>query len=90
MTETKTYMDLNKEEPLSMVANSTDVEKFYQEIVEGLSAESKYLPSRYFYDQKGDELFQEIMACDDGTKTTLLSDYLTGKISYGQQHALYE
>lgn len=35
--------------------------KFAQEVDAGLSAEPKKLPSKYFYDEKGDELFVEIM-----------------------------
>ena len=34
---------------------------FASDVNEGLSSEPKYLSSKYFYDQKGDELFQEIM-----------------------------
>ena len=35
---------------------------FADDIREGLSASPKALPSRYFYDEKGDVLFQQIMA----------------------------
>lgn len=35
---------------------------FQDEISEGLSSFPKYLSSKYFYDKKGDKLFQEIMA----------------------------
>jgi len=35
---------------------------FKKEVFEGLSAFPKYLSSKYFYDKKGDKLFQEIMA----------------------------
>lgn len=31
------------------------------DIIEGLKAVSKYIPSKYFYDAKGDEIFQQIM-----------------------------
>lgn len=34
---------------------------FAQEVMEGLSASPKYLSSKYFYDEKGDALFQQIM-----------------------------
>lgn len=34
---------------------------FASDVDEGLSADSKSLPSRYFYDKKGDELFIKIM-----------------------------
>ncbi len=34
---------------------------FFKDVTEGLSARPKFLPSKYFYDQAGDALFQEIM-----------------------------
>ena len=36
-------------------------QQFAKDVKDGLSAEQKYLPSRYFYDKKGDELFIKIM-----------------------------
>lgn len=36
--------------------------EFAQSVAEGLSADEKWLSSRYFYDARGDELFQAIMA----------------------------
>lgn len=36
--------------------------KFYSDVINGLRANPKKLPSKYFYDKKGDELFQRIMA----------------------------
>ena len=35
---------------------------FKKEVFEGLTSFPKYLSSKYFYDKKGDKLFQEIMA----------------------------
>lgn len=35
---------------------------FEEEVYEGLTAFPKYLSSKYFYDKKGDKLFQKIMA----------------------------
>lgn len=35
---------------------------FYQDVIDGLRAEHKHLPSKYFYDETGDKLFQQIMA----------------------------
>ncbi len=35
---------------------------FAADILEGLSAPQKHLPSKYLYDKKGDAIFQEIMA----------------------------
>lgn len=36
-------------------------EEFIKDVDEGLSSEPKSLPSKYFYDKKGDELFVQIM-----------------------------
>lgn len=38
---------------------------FCDDVVSGLSAEHKHLDSKYFYDAKGDALFQEIMTCPE-------------------------
>lgn len=38
---------------------------FYKEVLDGLLAENKYLPSKYFYDETGDKIFQQIMACPE-------------------------
>jgi len=35
--------------------------EFKQDVAEGLSASPKYLPSKYLYDKRGSQLFQEIM-----------------------------
>ena len=34
---------------------------FAQDVLKGLTAKNKYLPSKYFYDDKGSRIFQEIM-----------------------------
>ncbi len=39
--------------------------KFALDILHGLTATPKYLPSKYFYDETGDKLFQEIMHLDE-------------------------
>lgn len=38
---------------------------FYSEVIQGLTETPKRLPSKYFYDKKGDNLFQEIMMSPD-------------------------
>src|SRR5271155_5029223 len=38
---------------------------FYNDVITGLRAEHKYLSSKYFYDEAGDKLFQQIMACPE-------------------------
>lgn len=39
--------------------------QFLKDVLSGLQAEPKYLLSKYFYDKKGDELFEQIMRCQD-------------------------
>lgn len=39
--------------------------KFLHEVLEGLNAEPKHLHSKYFYDEAGDKLFQQIMASEE-------------------------
>jgi len=38
---------------------------FYKEVMKGLQSSPKYLDSKYFYDDYGDELFQQIMNCEE-------------------------
>lgn len=38
---------------------------FLQNVLKGLQSSPKYLDSKYFYDKKGDELFQKIMTSDE-------------------------
>ncbi len=42
--------------------NGRKASTFYHEVINGLRAENKYLSSKYFYDETGDKLFQQIMA----------------------------
>jgi L-histidine N-alpha-methyltransferase len=36
--------------------------QFYRDVLDGLTSNPKYLSSKYFYDARGDKLFQQIMA----------------------------
>ena len=40
-------------------------ERFAEDVREGLSSEPKYLHSKYFYDEIGDDLFQQIMELEE-------------------------
>jgi L-histidine N-alpha-methyltransferase len=44
-----------------MIETLTNIETFIKDVDEGLSANKKFLSSKYFYDKKGDELFVKIM-----------------------------
>ncbi len=50
-----------KSKNISQEAPSVVDQVFAQEVMEGLQAQPKNLPSKYFYDERGDELFQQIM-----------------------------
>lgn len=41
------------------------MENFLKDVQQGLQSSPKYLLSKYFYDKKGDQLFQQIMRSDD-------------------------
>ncbi|RDB02603.1 L-histidine N(alpha)-methyltransferase [Runella aurantiaca] len=45
--------------------NRVAEDKFYREVLEGLTKQQKSLPSKYFYDAEGDRLFQKIMECPE-------------------------
>lgn len=47
---------------LADYAQTTD---FGVEILQGLRTMPKYLPSKYFYDETGDQIFREIMHCEE-------------------------
>lgn len=41
------------------------MKNFLEDVLKGLRSFPKYLQSKYFYDKSGDQLFQEIMNCDE-------------------------
>ena len=41
------------------------MDSFAKEIIEGLSAKPRYLPTKYFYNKEGDRLFKEITKLDE-------------------------
>ena len=43
----------------------TQLSQFAKEVLEGLNSNPKRLSSKYFYDKKGDKLFQQIMNLDE-------------------------
>src|ERR1700732_5614552 len=64
--------------------NGRKASSFYQEVISGLRAENKYLSSKYFYDEAGDRLFQQIMACPEYYPTRCEMEILqhqSGKIA---------
>lgn len=64
--------------------------QFLDDVLKGLQADPKYLQSKYFYDKRGDELFQQIMNCDEyyltdceleifSSQTAALADIIIGQ-----------
>jgi len=50
---------------LQKVYKMEHTERFAEDVREGLSSEPKYLHSKYFYDEIGDDLFQQIMELEE-------------------------
>lgn len=50
---------------------------FAGDILKGLTSNPKYLPSKYFYDEKGDEIFQRIMQMEEYYLTASEYEILT-------------
>lgn len=48
-----------------MINKTIEIQKFQQEILEGLSSHPKHLPSKLFYDDKGSKLFDRICELDE-------------------------
>ena len=55
------------------------IDQFKKDIIEGLSKQNKTLPSKYFYDKKGDKLFQQIMAMPEYYLTNAEMDIFQNK-----------
>lgn len=54
-------------------------EQFKKDVIEGLSKTEKTLSSKYFYDKKGDQLFQQIMAMPEYYLTRAEMDIFQNK-----------
>lgn len=55
------------------------MEQFLMDVLKGLQSTPKYLNSKYFYDKKGDELFQQIMATAEYYPTNCEMEIFTSK-----------
>jgi L-histidine N-alpha-methyltransferase len=60
----------NPSEPISEAPVSQDGDSFLQDVDEGLSAPAKHIPSKYFYDDRGSQIFQDIMGMPEYYPTT--------------------
>ena len=52
---------------------------FYKDVLSGLNDFPKHLSSKYFYDAKGDKIFQEIMNCREYYPTRCELEIFSGK-----------
>ncbi|MEP7253022.1 MAG: L-histidine N(alpha)-methyltransferase [Ginsengibacter sp.] len=57
------------------------MKRFLDDVLKGLQSTPKYLQSKYFYDKKGDELFQSIMNCDEYYLTDCELEIFSGQTS---------
>lgn len=57
-----TYMNLQLTKESKKRSEKDHTEHFLNDVLTGLQSKPKHLSSKYFYDKKGDELFQKIMA----------------------------
>lgn len=61
---------------------SPDLEHFRGEVLHGLQKPQKELPSKYFYDEKGSRLFEQICALDEyyipRTEAAIMADCIDG------------
>jgi len=50
-----------------MITETLDIKttQFYTDVINGLSNHPKRLSSKYFYDARGDKIFQELMNCEE-------------------------
>jgi L-histidine Nalpha-methyltransferase len=51
----------------TMTTETPDIKtsQFYTDVIKGLTTNPKRLSSKYFYDAKGDKIFQELMNCEE-------------------------
>ncbi len=59
------YLDNNLKFSTDTIYKKQGQEQFYDDVLKGLTKKIKQLPSKYFYDKQGDQLFQQIMQNND-------------------------
>lgn len=47
------------------IAVRKEQSEFYKQVMDGLKSENKFLPSKYFYDEEGSDLFEQICELDE-------------------------
>ena len=75
---------------MSLCSKTNVMNQFLDDVLTGLQSTPKYLQSKYFYDKRGDELFQKIMQCEEyyltrcemeifSTQTSELAEIIIGQ-----------
>jgi len=59
------YMKIDEMPEAATKGTTSILRVFFEEVLAGLTAAGKYLPSKYFYDRTGDDLFQQISVCEE-------------------------
>jgi L-histidine N-alpha-methyltransferase len=52
-------------QPSAVETSKNSTETFYNDVIKGLNTTPKRLNSMYFYDARGDKIFQELMDCPE-------------------------
>ena len=58
-------MDQTTSNTMITEAPAVKTSQFYTDVIKGLNTSPKRLSSKYFYDAKGDKIFQELMNCEE-------------------------
>lgn len=73
------------------------MDTFAKEVLEGLTSEKKYLSSKYFYDDAGSKIFEEIMRMPEYYLTdseleilSLQAEKIVGSLEFGQTFGIVE
>ncbi len=64
---------------IGKTSTSAENTQFYADVIRGLTQQPKQLPSKYFYDRKGDSLFQAIMSSPDYYLTNCEMEIFAGQ-----------
>ena len=62
-----------------MENQTTNLTQFAQDVISGLGNDPKYIPSKYFYDEEGDRIFQQIMGMPEYYLTNAEYEIFTGQ-----------
>lgn len=62
------------------IAVQKEQSEFYKQVIDGLTSEQKFLPSKYFYDEEGSDLFEQICELDEYYPTDSEVSIMEGEI----------